>query len=243
MSQTILYIVVAIILFNYVLGLLLDYLNDKSWTPELPADLAPFYNAEKYQKALNYHHDQQRLGFLSETVNVIGLLAFLLLGGFSWWTEILSPHFQNKILLALVFFGTLGFITDLLNLPFSLYGTFVIEQKYGFNKTTPATYIKDKIKGYLLGAIVGGGLGYFILWLIMKLGPGFWIYAWITAAFFMVFLNMFYTSLIVPLFNKLSPLGEGSLRDKISKYGERLIAPNALQGLMLFFQALVQRKK
>ncbi|MDD4755943.1 MAG: M48 family metallopeptidase, partial [Prolixibacteraceae bacterium] len=102
--------------------------------------------------------------------------------------------------------------------PFSLYDIFVIEEKYGFNKTNLKTFILDKIKGWLLGAIIGGGLMAFIIFIYQKTQSMFWIYAWLTISAFSIFMAMFYSNLIVPLFNKQTPLEEGELRNSISRF-------------------------
>ncbi|MFW6246036.1 MAG: M48 family metallopeptidase, partial [Tangfeifania sp.] len=114
------------------------------------------------------------------------------------------------------------FASDILNLPFSIYDTFVIEEKYGFNKTTPKTFVFDKIKGWLLGAIIGGGLLALIIFIYQKTQDMFWIYAWLVVAVFSIFMSMFYSNLIVPLFNKQTPLEEGELRTAIENFAEKV---------------------
>jgi STE24 endopeptidase len=125
---------------------------------------------------------------------------------------------DNSILAALIFFGIMMFASDIINTPFSIYDTFVIEEKYGFNKTSLKTFILDKIKGWLLGAIIGGGLLALIIYIYQKTQSMFWIYAWLAISAFSIFMAMFYSNLIVPLFNKQTPLEEGELRDSISSF-------------------------
>lgn len=223
--QTILYIILGIIIFNYILSRVLDYLNMRNWSDTLPDELKPYYDAEKYKKAQQYHKEKDRLSFYIETLNVIIMIAFILWGGFGKLSLWLEQFISNPIILALVFFAVLSVAGDIINLPFGLYNTFKLEEKYGFNKTTAKTYILDKLKGYALAIVVGGVIGYFLLWLILEIGDSFWIYAWIFAAAFILFINVFYTSLIVPLFNKLKPLQEGSLREKIEAYAARVNFP------------------
>lgn len=223
--QTILYIILGIIIFNYLLSRVLDYLNMRNWSDTLPDELKPFYDADKYKKAQQYHKEKNRLSFYIETLNVIIMIAFILWGGFGKLSLWLEQHISNPKILALVFFAVLSVAGDIINLPFGLYNTFKLEEKYGFNKTTAKTYILDKLKGYALAIIVGGVIGYFLLRLIMEIGDSFWIYAWIFAAGLILFMNVFYTSLIVPLFNKLKPLQEGSLREKIETYASKVNFP------------------
>jgi STE24 endopeptidase len=149
----------------------------------------------------------------------------LLLGGFGWLDGLLRIQIENEILLALAFFGVLMLTSDMLTIPFQWYSTFVIEEKYGFNKTTIKTFITDKLKGYLLGAIVGGGLLSLLIYLIELIGPSFWIWFSIIAAIFILVVNMFYTSLILPLFNKLTPLPEGELKTAIENFSKKVNFP------------------
>jgi len=224
-ANTVFYIINAVIIFNFLLGKVLDYLNNRNFSPELPVELSAYYDADKYKTSLLYHKEKERIGTFEEIIAFIGIMLFLWFKGFAWLNGILEPHFSNRILLALVYFGILSLVSGIVSIPFGIYNTFVIEQKYGFNKTTPKTYLLDLVKGVLLSIILGGGLGYLLLWLIIAVGPGFWIYAWIGAIVFTLFLNMFYASLIVPIFNKLSPLPAGELRNKIEEYARSVHFP------------------
>src|SRR5690606_17102797 len=131
---------------------------------------------------------------------------------------IARSYSDNNIVIALIFFGIIMLGSDLINTPFSYYQTFVIEERFGFNKTSKATFILDKLKGLVMMAIVGGGLLAVIVWFYEVTGSYFWLYAWALVAVFSVFINMFYARLIVPIFNKQTPLETGELRDKISAY-------------------------
>lgn len=224
-STTIFYILNAVIIFNFLLSRILEYLNQSYSKSELPSELSSFYDAEKYKKSQQYHKESDRLGMWAEVISFIVMISFLWLNGFAWLNNILEPHFTNKIILALIYFGVLSIGSSIISLPFGIYSTYVIEEKYGFNKTTVRTYIMDKIKGILLSIVLGGGLGYLFLWLIISIGPNFWIYAWGLGILITLFLQMFYTSLIVPIFNKLSPLPAGELRDKIETYARSVNFP------------------
>ena len=120
------------------------------------------------------------------------------------------------------FFFSIYLINDIILLPFQFYRVFVIEQKYGFNTMSLKTFILDKLKGYLLTLIVGLIVMVPLLILILLFPQSFWIYSWILLSFFMIFLNMFYTSLIVPLFNKLTPIDDGDLKDSLNSYAEKV---------------------
>ncbi|MFO7720498.1 MAG: M48 family metallopeptidase, partial [Gillisia sp.] len=153
---------------------------------------------------------------------VVLMLAFLFFDGFAYVDSIARSITENSIGIVLIFFGIIMFASDFLTLPFSWYSTFVIEEKYGFNKTTKATFVLDKLKSWLLMALVGGGILALITWFYEITQKDFWWYAWILVTVFTLFVTMFYAKLIVPLFNKQTPLPEGSLRSKIENYAEKV---------------------
>jgi len=134
---------------------------------------------------------------------------------------LIQSEFENIIIITLLFFGILIFASDLLSLPFSLYNTFVIEERFGFNTTSPNTFITDKLKSWLLLIIIGGGIISLIVWIYQHLGENFWLPTWIFISLFSIFTGMFYSTLIVPLFNKQKPLEEGELRTAIEKFADK----------------------
>jgi STE24 endopeptidase len=159
---------------------------------------------------------------LSSTVSFAALLAFFFLDGFAFVDGIAREISDNPIVVALLFFGIIGLAADLLSTPFSYYDIFVIEEKFGFNKTTKKTFFLDKLKGWLLGGILGGGILALVVWFYDFAGEGFWLYAWALIGVFTIFMNLFYARIFVPIFNKQTPLGEGSLRDKIEAYAQKV---------------------
>ncbi|MEI6767107.1 MAG: M48 family metallopeptidase [Bacteroidota bacterium] len=216
--ESIFIIITIIICFNYLLDRFLDYLNSKRWSKSLPAELAGIYDAEKYEKSQRYLKVNNKFGQISGGFSFLIMLLMLFLGGFAVvdsWTVLISA---NVIVSALVFFGILAFASDLLSLPFSLYHVFVIEQNFGFNRTSGFTFLMDKIKGWLLGLLIGGGIGALVIWIYTLSENWFWLIAWAVVTAFMIFMNMFYSSLIVPLFNKQTPLPEGELRTAIEDF-------------------------
>jgi STE24 endopeptidase len=223
--QTILYIILAISTISYLFGELLDYINLKAQRTDIPDDIASFYDRTKYLQSLDYHKELSRFGFLTSAFSFALSLAMLLVGGFGWLDAMLRPFIDNQILLALAFFGILAIASDVLTIPFQLYSIFVIEEKYGFNKTTVKTFMVDKMKGYLLGAVIGAPLLALLIYLIQVIGPLFWIWFAVIAAAFIFFMNMFYTSLILPLFNKLTPLPDGELKTAIEAFSARVKFP------------------
>ena len=223
--QTILIIILAITVMSYLFDQWLDYINLNAQRAEIPREVEGFYDREKYLKSLAYHRETTRFGFLTSAFGTLLTLLMLIFHGFGWLDGILRPVINNEILLALSFFGTLMLASDILTIPFQLYSTFVIEEKYGFNKTTIKTFIADKLKGYLLGALVGGALLSLLIWLMQLLGSFFWIWFALIAAAFILFVNLFYTSLILPLFNKLTPLPDGELKDAIKAFSRKVNFP------------------
>ena len=223
--QAILYIILAISAVSYLFDQLLDYINLKAMRTDVPDDIAAFYDRTRYVRSLDYHRDLTRFSFISAGFSFVVSMVVLITGGFGWLDELLRQNIQHPIILALVFFGILVIASDIIGLPFQLYSTFVIEERYGFNKTTVKTFFLDKIKGYLLAALVGAPLLALLIYLIDAIGPQFWIWFAIIAAIFMLFMNMFYTTLVLPLFNKLTPLPEGELKSAIQQFASRVQFP------------------
>src|SRR5688572_23328558 len=220
--QTILTIILAITIIGYVFDQFLDYINLKAQRTDIPKDIESFYERDKYLKALSYHSERTKFSFLTSAVSFL-LSAFMLwFGGFGWLDSILRLYISNDILLALVFFGALILVSDILTIPFQWYSTFVIEEKYGFNKTTLKTFITDKLKGYVLASVIGGLLLTALLYLVQTIGSDFWIWFSIIAAVFILLINMFYTALILPLFNKLTPLPDGELKTAIEAFSKKV---------------------
>ncbi len=223
--EKILIIILAITIISYVFDQILDYINLRSQKTDIPPEVESFYEREKYLKSLAYNRDRTKFSFITSAFGFVLSVAMLISGGFGWIDSILRPLIQNEILLALTFFGVLMLASDLLTLPFQLYSTFVIEERYGFNRTTIKTFITDKLKGYLLGALVGGSLLALLIYMIQAIGPTFWIWFSIIAAVFVLFINMFYTTVILPLFNKLTPLENGELKNSIEAFSHKVSFP------------------
>ncbi len=221
MQQTLFYIIIAIIVLDFLFDRLIDYLNSTRWSNVLPKELKGIYDEEKYRKSQNYHRENMKLGLLTSTLSFILILLFLFADGFAWLDSFVRQYTDNPILMALLFFGIIGLAGDILSTPFDIYDTFVIEEKYGFNRTTPKIYVLDKIKGWILAILLGGGILALFVWFYRFAGDLFWLYAWIFLTFFSIFMAMFYSTLIVPLFNKQTPLEEGELRDAIEKFAQK----------------------
>jgi STE24 endopeptidase len=212
------YIIIGIIVADFVFERGLDWLNATWRSKPVPEILQGIYNEEKYVKQQEYAKATDRFSLLTSSVSIVFTLAFLFSQGFVWLNTILLGHFENPLAIGLVFFGILFLAIDIIGIPFEIYSVFVIEERFGFNKSTPKIFIADKVKGYLLSAIIGAIL-YVVIYKLNILWPEkFWIYAWCVVSFFMVFIAVFYSNLIVPLFNKQKPLEDGELKDAIQSF-------------------------
>ncbi len=218
-------ILLAIIAIDFIFNKALEYLNIRNMREDLPAEVSDIYDEEKYKKSIAYARVNNKFGLLTSTFSFVLSFILLLTGFFGWMDQWVSGFASGEILVPLLFFGILMLGSDVLQWPFQLYDTFVIEEKFGFNKTTPKTFILDKLKGYLLAAVIGGIILAILIKLMGWVGPSFWIYFWIVIALFTLFMNMFYTTLILPLFNKLSPLEDGDLKQAIEAYSKSVSFP------------------
>ena len=221
MTQIIYITIIAITAIDFVFDKVLDFFNDKAKSPEMPAEAEGIYDAERYAKWLAYDKANGRVSSISSSISIVISLAMLVSGGFGWIDIQLREVTEQPVLLALLYFGVIGLASSIISLPFSVYSTFVIEEKFGFNKTTVKTFIMDMIKGAALSLVIGGPLGALIVWLFYELGDAFWIIAWGIISLFSVFMTMFAATWIMPLFNKFTPLEDGELRTAIEAYCEK----------------------
>ncbi len=213
--EYIIWILVLIILTEFVFETILDILNLNYRTTNLPEELQNIYDSDKYEKSIKYKKEATKFSLIKSTVMTTGTILMLLFGGFAWLHDLATKIIQGEIAVSMVFFGLIYLLVFIVELPFSYYSTFVIEEKYGFNKTTLTTFITDKIKSLILSAIIGGLILWIILELYISFGKNFWWYSWISVTLFSLFMITFYSDLIVPLFNKQVPLEDGELKDKI----------------------------
>lgn len=218
MYNTVFVIIIGVLGFGYVLNRILDTLNLRHTLPELPQELAGIYDPEEYKRSQLYKRDNTRFAFISSSISFLLMLLLFFLGGFGWLDERVGSYVSGYVPHVLLFFGILALAGDILFTPFALYSTFVIEERYGFNRTTVRTFISDKLKGWFLGALIGGGLLALVTWIYLLTGPWFWLIALGVITLFSLFMTMFYSNLIVPLFNRQKPLEEGSLRTKIEAF-------------------------
>lgn len=221
-SQLLFYIILGIVIVSFLFDQVLDILNARKFQDPIPKELKDVYDKEEYEKSQKYKTQKHKISQLSSWLSFIGLILVLALDGFALVDSISRDLVSHPILVALVFFGILMLAGDIISTPFSYYSTFVIEERFGFNKMTPKTFWMDKLKGWVLGAIIGGLILSLIIWFYQMFPETFWIYAWTLISIFSIIMNMFYTKLIVPLFNKQTPLEDGSLRQKIEAYANNV---------------------
>jgi STE24 endopeptidase len=221
MYNSIFFLILIIPVTGFLLERYLEHLNNKMWSDTLPAKLKGICDEEEYRKTQLYERDNKKLSFWSSSFNLAVILIMIIAGGFSLVDNLARSLSMNLVFISLIFFGIIGFASDVINIPFSWYDTFVIEKKYGFNTMTFRTFITDHIKSWFIAILVGIPVLGLITWFYYRTGPGFWLYAWALVTLFSIFINLFYSELIVPLFNKQKPLEEGSLRDKIKDFAAK----------------------
>lgn len=222
MSQILFFVIVILLSADFIFERILEYLNSTQWSDQLPAEVKEIYTEEEYKKQQAYQKENYRFTMVSSSFSFMLILIMVLLSGFAWVNQLAFSVTSSPVWAALIFFGILLLASDLLTTPFSVYDTFVIEEKFGFNKTTPATFVLDKLKGYLLGAVIGGGLLALIIYIYQLTTTSFWIYAWLIVSGLSVFMALFYSNLIVPLFNKQTPLPEGELKLAIETFATKV---------------------
>ena len=221
------FIIISLVIFNYLFTNLLDYMNHRNWKDEIPNELKDFYDKEKYKKAKNYALSKNKISLFSSSLSFLLVISLIVFNGYGiidqFVSSSLSKYFESlqissNFIQSVVFFLILYILNSIISIPFSYYNTFVIEEKFGFNKTTKLTFFIDIIKSTLLSFFIGGILLFLALYLYENLNDGFWLWLWIGLSLLMILINMFYADLIVPIFNKLTPLDDGELRNKIEKY-------------------------
>ncbi len=224
-AESLNYLLIGILSFGFLVPKILEFLQVSQPISKVPATLAEYLNEDKLAEAKAY----QRANFnFKLSTGVFTFLLTLLCVTLGWFGAIdtwITSFGYSPLINSLLFFGLIFVASDVLSLPFDYYSTFVIEEKFGFNKTTVRTFFSDKLKAYVLSLLVGGGLLLVFLWLIHSMGPQFWWQFWLVAVVFMVLVNVGYTAWILPLFNTLTPLAEGEVRNKLLQYASKVNFP------------------
>ena len=215
-------LIISIVVIFYIFETVLSIINLKYQTSELPDEVKDFYDQEKYAKSQQYKRTNTIFSLVTSTFTMLVVVLMLIFDGFAYVDRLARSITSNPLLVSLLFFAILYYAYDILTLPFEIYDTFVIEEKFGFNRTTVKTFVLDKIKGWLLTLVIGGIILGLIVWIYLKTDKYFWLLALGVIAVFQIFFGMFYTDLIVPLFNKLSPLPEGELRTALENFAKKV---------------------
>ena len=222
MSEYLIYIFIFFIVFGFIFSSILEYLNSKNWKDTVPDSLKDFYKESDYKKAKSYKLDRDRISLISSLISTTLTIIFIFSGFYGKVSDYSLYYFDNPFLQSAGFFLFFLLISTIISLPISYYSIFTIEEKYGFNKSTMSTFIKDKIKSLIISLLIGGFILYISIQLYNFFEANFWLWLWVFLSAIIIFTNMFYTTLIVPIFNKLSPLEEGSLKNKIEKYSKKI---------------------
>lgn len=214
-------VILVIVVLDFVWSQYLSYRNRKRMNPIIPDQLQDIYDQEKYTLQQEYQKTNSRFGLIISLFYFVVLISLLLLGGFGWLDQLLRLYTDNEIILTLAFFGIIYLVSAIVSLPFDYYSSFVIEARFGFNKTTKPTFWTDQLKGLLMTVVMGGLILAVITWFYQSFGKFAWLYAWLLVIVFSLFMTLFYSNLIVPLFNKQKPLRDGELREAIETFGKR----------------------
>ncbi|MAD98694.1 MAG: peptidase M48 [Flavobacteriaceae bacterium] len=221
-SESLFYLIIIIVSMNFLFDRLLHRLNVSRFNDSLPKELSDIYEKEAYQKSQAYKKTNAKFSSLTATFSFLITMSFLLFDGFRFVDAFVRQFSSNTIVITLLFFGIIMIGLDILTTPFSYYRTFVIEEKFGFNKSTKKTFWLDKLKGWLMTIILGGTILGLIVWFYELTTTNFWLYTWLLITVFSVFMNFFYAKLIVPIFNKQTPLEDGSLKNAIQNYASKV---------------------
>jgi len=214
-------VILAVLIGKYLLDVIVESLNLRHFKAELPPEFADCFDAAQYRKSQAYLRENTRLGLIASSVFTPLLIAFILLGGFNFADHMARKSGLSTIPTGLIFAGILLLLSWVINLPFSIYKTFVIEEKYGFNRTTVKTFILDTLKNFFLLALIGGAVFVGMIWFFTEGGRWAWIYCWAAVTLFQLFLLFIAPVTIMPLFNKFIPLEEQELKEAIEGYARK----------------------
>ena len=213
--------IVLFLLIDFLMGSTLDYLNERAKAQPLSTVGSEIYNPEEYAKSMAYGSAKYRFEAFTGLITLAVSISAITLGWFAWLDGQLRDRYSNELLITVLFIGSLILLLSLSTLPSSYYSTFVIEEKYGFNKSTKALFFQDSVKQVLLSLGLGLPLIYAVAWIYQELESQFWIVAWLLFAAFSLFMFIFGTRIFLPMFNKLKPLPDGELRSAVEDYCQK----------------------
>ena len=211
-------IILVALIGEFALGLVTNLLNLRALRPEPPTGFEEVYEPDEYRRSQEYTRTTTRFEFVTSSFNLLLLLAFWLVVGFNYLDELVRGWGFAAILNGLLYFAVLLFAYMLLTLPFSIYGTFVIEERFGFNKTGPRTFVLDRVKMLALAVVLGGPLLAAVLAFFEYAGDLAWLYGWAAVSLFSLVMAFVFPTWIMPIFNKFTPLDSAELREAIFQY-------------------------
>ena len=215
-------IILITLLVDLILSIVSDVLNLKHMTGALPKEFEGVYDAEKYQKSQDYTRVNTRFSWISSAFSLAISLIFWFAGGFNWLDLLILQWHLHPIWNGIIYMGMLMAARSVLSLPFTIYGTFVIEERFGFNKTTLKTFILDLLKGLALSIVIGVPILAAVLAFFQYAGNLAWLYCWGLTTLFSLFIQYIAPTWIMPLFNKFTPLKEGELLEKVMAYAKKV---------------------
>ena len=222
MARTLYILVIVIVLAEYAWSALLTLLNIKASHQPVPERLKDLYDETQYRKQQAYAMTNRKFSLISGLVSTLVTLGIFAFGGFALFDRVARSVSASPVVQALVFWGIFYLISWVISVPFDAYRTFVIEQRYGFNRSTPKLFITDSIKSFLLNCLIMGAVLALCAWIYTLTPRWFWLIAWGAVTLFSLFMQYFYSQLIVPLFNKQTPLPEGELRTAIEAFADQV---------------------
>lgn len=219
------WIIISAIALGFTFDLIISLLNTSHRSRPIPKALLDVYPPERYRLQQEYQAVNTRLNYIQKGIETAALIVVIGVGGFGWLHGWLTGFELGAVITTLAFFAILGLASGLLSIPFSAWDTFVVEQRFGFNRSTPKLFITDLLKSLALSAVLGGALLALITWIFYRTGSWFWIIALVVMVLFSLLANALYSRVIVPLFNKQKPLEEGDLLERIRSFGLKVGFP------------------
>ena len=219
-------------MFEYVISSVSSFLDLGNINPDIPDHFKKAYDKKKYAKSQEYLKTKTKFSLVSSTFSIVLIFLVIHLGIFGVLNDFVNLQTDHFILQGLFFIAIIYIFQDIISLPFSLYSTFVIEEKFGFNKTTFGLFISDKIKGYAIFIVIGSIIITPILYLFHEYENFGWLIAWSLLTLFMIAVQPLFIHVISPMFNKFTPLEDGELRTAIEKYTTQVDFPLARIDIM-----------
>tara|TARA_Y100000766_G_scaffold175740_1_gene150958 strand:- start:4712 stop:5929 length:1218 start_codon:yes stop_codon:yes gene_type:complete len=215
-------LIISVLVGNLIIELVLGFLNQKHILKPWPDEVRGIYTIFQLKKAVQYSQENYRFNATSKIISTAIIIIMIIEGGFNLVNNWSVSFSESESIQALIFIGVLMGVNQLFSIPFSYYSTFVIEEKFGFNTTSKRLFIIDTFKGLLIGGIIGGGLLFLLGFLIESMGSYFWLLFWVVIVIIMIFINTFYTTLLLPIFNKLTEIDNEDLKSSIHQYCQKV---------------------